>query len=335
MKALLSLAPGGPETLQLRDRPDPVPAPGELLVRVETCGVNFPDSLIIEDRYQGRFDRPFSPGGEISGLVEQVGEGVTAFSPGDRVVAFVMIGGMAELICVPAANAIAIDPVSDGAVMAQLATTYATSWHGLVDRAHLQAGETLLVLGAAGGVGIAAVDIGKALGARVIAGVSTEEKAELARSAGADLVFLYPSSADSPEERRAASATIKAAVGAEGADIIYDPVGGAMTEAAFRALAWNGRHLVVGFPAGIPALPTNLALLKGASLTGVFMGAFAERDPAAARDNVQKLFSLYAAGRLNPPVTARFPLAEGGQAIRMVAERKAMGKVVVLPGARA
>jgi NADPH:quinone reductase-like Zn-dependent oxidoreductase len=329
MKALLSVRPGGPETLELRDIPDPAPAAGELLVRVSTCGVNFPDALIIDDRYQARFARPFSPGGEVSGVVEAVGAGVSGHAPGDQVVAFVMLGGMAERLCVPAQAATRIAAGEDGAVMAQLVTTYATSWHALVDRGHLAAGETVLVLGAAGGVGIAAVDIAAAMGARVVAGVSSPEKAAAARAAGAYDAFIYPGRLATAADRRALAGHIKEAVGPHGADIVYDPVGGALTEAAFRALAWGGRHLVVGFPAGIPSIAANLALLKGGALIGVFMGAFAARAPAAARRNIDTLLELCRSGRIRPTVSARYPLERAAEAIAAVAARRAIGKTVV------
>ena len=329
MKALLSLEPGGPETLQLTELPDPVPGPGELLVRVRAAAVNYPDVLIIEDKYQFKPPRPFAPGGEIAGEVEAVGEGVDGWKPGDRLIAVPGWGGMAERIVIRAKSAI---PLSEGRSFtdgAALMLTYATSIHALYDRGRLEAGETLLVLGAAGGVGLAAVELGKARGARVIAAVSSEEKAAAAREAGADGTIVYPTGPFDRDGQKALAQLFKDAVGPDGANVIYDPVGGDYTEPALRAVAWEGRYLVVGFPAGIPKLPLNLTLLKSCDVCGVFWGAFAARDPRANAAHVAELFRLWDQGKINPRVSATYPLERGGDAIAAMAARQVIGKLVV------
>jgi NADPH:quinone reductase len=329
MKALLSRAPGGPDTLELAELPDPVPGPGQLLVRVRACAINYPDVLIIEDKYQFRPERPFAPGGEIAGEVEAVGEGVTGWVAGDRVIAMLGHGGLAEKVLVGAATAL---PLPEGRSFedgSALILTYATTIHALLDRGGLKAGETLLVLGAAGGVGLAAVELGKAYGARVVAAVSSEEKAAAARAAGADEVLIYPRGPFDKEGAKALAQQFKAAVGPDGADLVYDPVGGDYTEAAVRALGWQGRLLVIGFPAGIPRLPLNLTLLKSCDVRGVFWGAFAGRDPAANAAHVRTLFRLWDEGRIAPRVSRTWPLAEGGAAIAHMAARQAVGKLVV------
>ena len=326
MRALLSHEPGGPETLRLEEMPDPKPGQGELLVRVRAAAINYPDVLIIEDKYQMKPPRPFAPGGEIAGEVIEVGEGVAEWTVGERLVAVTGFGGLAELIAVPAKSAYRLPhdrSFTDGAA---LLLTYATSIHALADRGRLQAGETLLVLGAAGGVGLAAVELGKAMGARVIAAVSTEEKAAAARDAGADEAIVYPAD---PSDRKALAELFKTATGVAGADVIFDPVGGDYSEAALRAIAWGGRFLVVGFPAGIPKLPLNLALLKGCDVCGVFWGAFAARDPEANAAHVEQLFRWWSDGRIAPRVSETYPLERGGEAIAAMAGRRAIGKLVV------
>ena len=329
MRALLSHVAGGPETLRLDDLPDPVAGPGELLVRVRAAAINFPDVLIIEDKYQMRPPRPFAPGGEIAGEVETVGEGVEGWSVGDRLIAVPGFGGLAEKIVIPAKSAIPL-PVSrrfvDGAA---LLLTYATSIHALYDRGQLKAGETLLVLGAAGGVGLAAIELGKARGARVIAAVSSEDKAQAARDAGADAAMVYPPGPFDKQGQKALAQQFKEAVGPAGADVIYDPVGGDYAEPALRSIAWEGRYLVVGFPAGIPRLPLNLTLLKSCDVRGVFWGAFAARDPQANAAHVATLFRLWDEGMIGPRISATYPLARGGEAIAALAARSVIGKVVV------
>ncbi len=329
MKAMLSKAPGGPETLELGDLPDPVAASGQVVVAVHACAINYPDVLIIEDRYQFKPPRPFAPGGEIAGVVEQVGEGVTGFAPGDRVIAMVGHNGLAEKVAVDAGR---LYPLPEGRSFAEgaaLLLTYATTIHALLDRGRLAAGQSLLVLGAAGGVGLAAIELGKAFGARVVAAVSSEEKAQAAREAGADETIVYGRAPFDRDQSKALAEQFKAAGGKRGFDVIYDPVGGDYAEPALRSIGWEGRYLVVGFPAGIPKLPLNLTLLKSCDVCGVFWGAFATRDPAANRAHVERLFALWAEGRITPRVTRTFALAQAGEAIRAMADRTAIGKLVV------
>jgi NADPH:quinone reductase len=332
MKAILSRAVGGPETLELADAPDPVAGKGEVLVRVAACGVNFPDALIIEDKYQFKPTRPFSPGGEIAGVVEAVGEGVTGLKPGQRVLASTGWGGMAEKVACEARRVMPIPDVMPFEEAAAFLMTYGTSYYALKDRASLKAGETLLVLGAAGGVGSAAVELGHAMGARVIAAASSEEKVAAAKGWGADEGLVYPSGPFDADGRKKLADLFKRACGEKGADVIYDAVGGDYTEAALRAIAWEGRHLVIGFPQGIAKLPLNLTLLKSCQVVGVFWGAFAARDPKANAANTRELFALYEKGAIRPRVSKTFSLAEAGEAIAWLSGRKAMGKVVVRVG---
>ena len=332
MKSLLSEAVGGPETLRLTDVPDPVPGPGELLVRVRAAAVNSPDVLIIEDKYQFKPPRPFAPGGEIAGEVEAVGEGVDGWKAGERIIAVPGWGGMAEKLVIPAKSAIPLPADRSFTDGAALLLTYATSIHALYDRGRLQSGQTLLVLGAAGGVGLAAVELGKARGAHVVAAVSSEEKAAAARDAGADEAIVYPQGPFDKDGQKALAQLFKDAVGPDGAHVVYDPVGGDYTEPALRSIAWEGRYLVVGFPAGIPKLPLNLTLLKSCDVCGVFWGAFAARDPKANAAHVAELFRLWDEGAINPRVSATFPLERGGEAIAAMAARKVIGKLVVTIG---
>jgi len=332
MKALLSHEAGGPETLRLTDLAELSPGPGELLVRVRAAAVNYPDVLIIEDKYQFKPPRPFAPGGEIAGEVEAVGEEVVGWKPGDRLIAVPGWGGMAEKIVIPSKIAIPLPAERSFTDGAALLLTYATSIHALYDRGQLQAGQSLLVLGAAGGVGLAAVELGKAKGARVIAAVSSDEKAAAARGAGADEAIVYPRGPFDKDGQKALAKLFKDAVGPDGADVIYDPVGGDYAEAALRAIAWEGRYLVVGFPAGIPKLPLNLTLLKSCDVCGVFWGAFAARDPKANAGHVVELFRLWDEGKIRPHVSATYPLERGGQAIAAMAARQVIGKLVVAIG---
>ena len=329
MRALLSLEPGGPDTLRLTDVPDPAPGPGELLVRIRAAAVNFPDVLIIEDKYQFKPPRPFAPGGEISGEVEVVGEAVEGWKPGDRVIAVPGWGGFAEKIVIPAKSAIPLPEGRSFVEGAALLLTYATSIHALYDRGKLQAGQTLFVLGAAGGVGLAAVELGKAKGARVIAAASSEEKASAAKAAGADAAIVYPTGPFDRDGQKQLAQLFKEAVGPAGADVIYDPVGGDYSEPALRCIAWEGRYLVVGFPAGIPKLPLNLTLLKSCDVCGVFWGAFAARDPKANAAHVAELFRLWDQGEIQPKVSATYPLERAGEAIAEMAARRVIGKLVV------
>jgi NADPH2:quinone reductase len=329
MRALLSKSVGGPETLVLEEAPSPVAGPGQAVVAVKACGVNYPDVLIIEDKYQFKPPRPFSPGGEVAGVVEAVGEGVTAVKVGDRVLANNTAGGMAEEIAVDAGRLVAIPDAMPFDEAAAFIMTYGTSYYALKDRGFLKAGQSLLVLGAAGGVGLAAVELGAAMGARVIAAASSEEKVALAREHGAAEGVVYPPGPFDRDGQKALADLFKQACAPGGADLVYDGVGGDYAEAALRSMAWEGRFLVVGFPAGIPRIPLNLTLLKGCDIVGVFWGAAVARDPKAHRRNVAELMDLYVAGKIKPYVSERFPLEKGAQAIAHLASRKAMGKVVV------
>lgn len=326
---MLSKASGGPHTLSLEEAADPQVGKGQVLVGVRACAINYPDVLIIEDKYQFKPPRPFAPGGEIAGVVEAVGEGVTDWAPGDRVIAVPGHGGLVEKLVLSPAQLYRLPEGRSFEDGAALLLTYATTIHALLDRGKLKAGQTLLVLGAAGGVGLAAIELGKAYGATVVAAVSSEEKAEAARTAGADVALVYPRGPLDKEASKALAEAFKAAVGPKGADVIYDPVGGDYAEPALRAIGWEGRYLVVGFPAGIPKLPLNLTLLKSCDVCGVFWGAFAARDPEANRAHVDTLFRLWSDGKIAPRVTEVFPFAEGGAAIAKMAARAVIGKVVV------
>ena len=329
MRALLSKVPGGPETLVIDELPDPVAGEGQVVVAVKACSINYPDVLIIEDKYQFKPPRPLAPGSEISGVIESVGEGVTGWAPGDRVIATTGSGGLVEKIALPVSSLYRLPDGRSFAEGASLLLTYGTTIHALLDRGHLVEGNTLLVLGAAGGVGLAAVELGKAFGARVVAAVSSEEKAAAAKEAGADVTIVYPRAPFDKEQSKALADEFKAALGPNGADVIYDPVGGDYAEPALRSIGWEGRYLVVGFPAGIPRLPLNLTLLKSCDVCGVFWGAFAGRDPKANAAHVETLFRLWDEGRISPRVSATYPLARGGDAIAALASRQAIGKLVV------
>jgi NADPH:quinone reductase-like Zn-dependent oxidoreductase len=329
MRALFSHEPGGPETLQLAEVLEPAPGAGELLVRVRSCAINFPDVLIIEDKYQLKPARPFAPGGEIAGEVLAVGEGVSGWFPGDRLIAAVGFGGLAERVVVPADRGIPLPPERSFEEGSALLMAYATAIHALVDRGKLRTGQTLLVLGAAGGVGIAAVEIGKALGARVIAAVSSDEKARAAQEAGADAAVIYPSGPFDRDGQKALAQLFKEAVGPRGAEVIVDPVGGDYSEAALRSIAWEGRFLVVGFPAGIAKLPLNLTLLKSCDVCGVFWGGFFARDPKRNAEHVEQLFRWWDEGKIAPKISATYPLERAADAIAVLRDRKAVGKLVV------
>ena len=329
MRALLSKAPGGPETLELSTLADPVAGKGQVVIAVKACSINYPDVLIIEDKYQFKPERPFAPGGEIAGVIESVGEGVSGWAAGDRVIAMIGNGGLSEKIAVDAARLYPLPEERSFAEGAALILTYGTTIHALLDRGHLKQGQTLLVLGAAGGVGLAAVELCKAFCARVVAAVSSEEKAAAAKEAGADATLIYPRAPFDKAQSKALADQFKAAVGPNGADVIYDPVGGDYAEPALRAIGWEGRYLVVGFPAGIPRLPLNLTLLKSCDVCGVFWGAFAARDPQANQAHIERLFRLWKEGAIAPRVTETFTFADGGKAIAKMAARGAIGKLVV------
>ncbi len=323
MKAVLVRAFAPLDQLALADVPAPTPGPGEVLIEVRAAGVNFMDGLIAQGKYQTKPPLPFSPGAEVAGIVTATGAGVTGIRPGLRVLAATGHGGFAEQVVMPAAGVMPLPEGMDFAIAASFPIVYATSHHALKDRAQLQAGETLLVLGAAGGVGLTAVEIGKVLGARVIACASSEEKLALCRQYGADATINY-SSGDLREK-------IKELTGGKGVDVVYDPVGGAYAEPCVRSLSFLGRYLVVGFASGeIPKIPLNLLLLKQASLVGVFWGAFAKLRPEHNAANFAELFAWYARGLLRPHVSERYPLAEFASALDTVMNRRAKGKVVLL-----
>lgn len=329
MRAVLSKAPGGPESLVVEEVMDPTPGPGEVVVEVKAVGVNYPDALIIADKYQFKPERPFAPGAEVAGVVDAVGEGVKGVFRGDRVVAVPGWGGMVERLKVRADTLIPIPDGMDYETAAAFIMTYGTSYYALKDRAQLQPGETLLVLGAAGGVGAAAVELGKAMGARVVAAASTNDKVEFALELGADNGLIYPSGPMDKAAQKALSGEFKLSTGRDGADVVFDGVGGDYAEPALRAMDWNGRYLVVGFPAGIPSLPLNLTLLKSVSVIGVFWGAAVARDPKAHAANMAELMQLYAEGKIKPRVSRTFPLERAHEAIQALSDRTAVGKIVV------
>jgi NADPH2:quinone reductase len=325
MKALLCRSLTGIDDLRVEEVDAPKPGPHEVLVDVAAAGVNFPDVLLVQGKYQFKAPPPFAPGFELAGTVADVGAEVKHLKRGDHIAAIVSHGAFAQQCLVPAKAALQLTHGTDLAAAAAMLFTYATSYHGLKDRAAIVPGETLLVLGAAGGVGLSAVQLGKLLGARVIAAASSEEKLALCRDYGAAETIDY-----SREDLREG---VKRITGAKGVDVVMDPVGGAYSEAAFRSLAWNGRHLVVGFTAGdIPKLPLNLPLLKGAALVGVFLGGMLEREPQRARENARELVEMLAKGAIRPHVSGTYPLERGTEALREVAERRAKGKLLIVPG---
>lgn len=322
MKAVVCDQFGLPETLVVRDVPVPVAGPGQVLVRVAACGVNFPDTLLIQNQYQFKPPLPFSPGGEVAGTVEAVGEGVGPFRPGDRVAALTGWGGFAEYVVAEAAKTLALPDELDFETAASVLYTYGTSYHALQDRARLQPGETLLVLGAGGGVGLAAVQLGVRLGARVIAAASSAAKLAVCRELGAAETINYAT--EDLRER------LKTQTDGRGVDVVYDPVGGPYTEPALRSMAWRGRYLVVGFAAGeIPKIPLNLPLLKGCEIVGVFWGRFAENEPQASARNFRDLLGWLSEGSLKQHVHARYPLADAPRALRALLDRQVVGKAVV------
>jgi NADPH2:quinone reductase len=328
MKAVLSKTPGLPGTLVLEDVTSPRAGPGEVVVSVKAVGVNFPDFLIIQDMYQYKPPRPFSPGGEISGVVKEVGEGVTTLKVGDKVFGGIGAGGMREEVAIAASRMNKLPdfmPFEEGAA---LLMTYGTSQYALKQRGQLKPGEKLLVLGAAGGVGLAAVELGRAMGAEVIAAASTQDKVDFAISKGAHKGFVYPSNPLSRDQQKAFSDQIKHISGG-GVDVIYDGVGGDYAEPAVRALDWEGRFLVIGFPAGIPKLPLNLTLLKSCQIVGVFWGAWVARNPEEHAENLAELFALYQAGKIRPHISNTYSLDQAAEAILELSERRAKGKVVI------
>ncbi|HYN13768.1 MAG TPA: NADPH:quinone oxidoreductase family protein [Burkholderiales bacterium] len=322
MKAVVCKQYGPPELLTFEELTSPKAEAGEVVVSVKAASLNFPDVLIIQNKYQFKPPLPFTPGSELAGVVKEVGEGVSGVRPGDKVMAFTTYGAFAEEVKTEASRLIPLPDKMDFVTGAAFLLTYATSDHALRDRGALKAGETLLVLGASGGVGLAAIEIGSALGARVIACASSEDKLAVCREHGAWATVNY--AAEDLRER------IKALTEGRGVDVVYDPVGGPYTEPAFRSIAWRGRLLVVGFAAGeIPKLPLNLALLKGAAVVGVFWGDFARREPAQFAQSVRQLAQWYAEGQLKPHVSQTFPLEKAAQALKLMAARQVKGKLVL------
>jgi NADPH2:quinone reductase len=314
----------GPRGLRVDEVPDPVAAAGQVLIDVQAAGVNFPDVLLTRGKYQFKPALPFSPGGEVAGVVAAIGPGVSSVAVGDRVAATVISGAFVEKLVVPELAAVALPDAVDTRVGAATLLTYATTYHALVDRAELGSGQTLLVLGAAGGVGLAAVEIGKLLGARVIAAASTDEKLAFCKQHGADEGICY--TREDMKER------VKALTGGAGVDVVYDPVGGEYAEPALRSIAWQGRYLVIGFAAGdIPRIPLNLVLLKGCQIVGVFWGSFAMREPARNRANAERLFAWIAEGRLAPHIDAALPFDRAAEALERLERREVMGKLVLVP----
>jgi NADPH:quinone reductase len=324
MKALLCTHLGGPDDLEFRDVPEPSAGPGEAVVRVEAAALNFFDTLIIAGKYQIKPELPFSPAAEFAGTVETVGAGVTAVAPGDRVAGYVGYGAARERVAVAADQLVTLPDGLDAARAAGLIVTYGTAFYALQDRAQLKPGETLAVLGASGGVGLAAVELGRIMGARVIACASSADKLHFARVHGADEVVNYAT-----EDLRAA---LRRLGGEHGIDVVFDPVGGPHAEAALRSLAWLGRFLVIGFAAGdIPKLPLNLVLLKSCDVLGVYWGSWVARDGAAHRANMAQLLAWCATGKISAHVHAAYPLAQGAQALHALKDRAVMGKVVLTP----
>ncbi len=322
MKAVLCKQYGPPDTLVIEELPSPKAGAGEVVVTVKAASVNFPDVLIIQNKYQFKPPLPFSPGSELAGVVKEVAPGVSGWKAGDRVIAFTTYGAFAQEVKTEAARLLPLPAGMDFVHGAAFLLTYGTSDHALRDRGALKGGESLLVLGAAGGVGLAAIEIGKALGARVIAGASSEAKLAVCREHGADATINYAS-----EDLRK---RVTELTEGRGVDVVYDPVGGAYTEAAFRSLAWRGRLLVIGFAAGeIPKLPLNLPLLKGAAAVGVFWGDFARREPQAFADSVRQLARWYGEGKLRPHVSQTLPLEKAAEALKLLASREAKGKIVL------
>src|SRR6266480_3563251 len=323
MKAVLCKAFGPPESLAIEEGEPLKPGKGQVVISVKACGVNFPDTLIIQGKYQSKPPFPFIPGSEVAGIVKELGEGVDTINVGTRVMAFIGMGGFAEEAIADASHIIPMPHTLDFATASAFLLTYGTSHYALKDRAQLKPGETLLVLGAAGGVGLAAVEIGKVMGARVIAAASTDEKLEVCKQQGADEVINYVN-----EDLKV---RVKELTGGDGVDVIYDPVGGDYSEAALRGIAWGGRHLVIGFTAGeIPRIPLNLPLLQSCSIVGVFWGSFMAREAGHYQENIQELLSWFSAGKLKPHISATYPLEQAAEALNDVISRKVKGKVVLL-----
>jgi NADPH2:quinone reductase len=323
MKAVLCKEYGLPDSLVLAEVEPLRPGKGQVVISVKACGVNFPDTLIIQGKYQLKPDMPFTPGSEIAGIVKEVGEGVEHVQVGEHVIAFTGVGGFAEEVAADAAKLIKMPSGMDFATAAAFTLVYGTSYHALKDRAQLKSGETLLVLGAAGGVGLAAVELGKVMGAHVIAAASSAEKLAVCQQHGADELINY--STEDLKER------VKALTRGKGVNVIFDPLGGNYSEAALRSIAWNGRLLVIGFAAGdIPRIPLNLTLLKGCSIVGVFWGSFTEREPQRNQEHLQELLTWFAQGKIKPHISATYSLEQAADALNDVMNRKVKGKVVLV-----
>ena len=332
MKALRCVELGPPEKLQISEVPDPEIIPGHVLIDNKAGSVNFPDVLMIQGLYQFQPELPFTPGGESAGIISAVGDGVENLKVGDRVFAMTGIGAFAEKIVVPEAAAVKIPDSMNFETAAALPMTYGTSLYALKQRGMLKEGETLLVLGAAGGVGLATVELGKAMGANVIAAASTQEKIDLCVKHGADQGFIYPVGKLDRAEQKELSSKIKELTNGAGPNIVYDPVGGSYSEPCLRSIAWEGRYLVIGFAAGadaIPKMPLNLTLLKGCQIVGVFWGAWVGMFPDDNKKNFEKLFELHSEGKINPEVSDSFCLDDGSKAIAHLKDRKAKGKVII------
>jgi len=329
MKAIISREPGGPETLEFGEVPEPVAGVGQMLIQVGACGLNYPDLLLIQDLYQQKMPRPFTPGGETAGTVLAIGEGVTGFRVGDRVAGTTPAGGLAERALITAQGAVHLPDAMRFPEGAALIICHGTALYALDIVAKLQPGETLLVTGAAGGVGRAAVELGRALGATVVAAVSSEEKAAVARQAGAHRTVVYPNTPLDRETSKALTEHFKANCGPNGADVIFDVVGGDYSEPALRAIAWGGRFLVIGFPTGIARIPLNLPLLKGCSINGVFWGRWRGLQPAADRILLDRMVRMVEAGQISPLISLQVPLERAADGFKAFSDRSAVGKIVV------
>ena len=330
MRAILCKDYGPPESLVLEDIESPTAGENDVVIKVHNAAVNYPDILVIQNLYQIKPPLPFSPGGEVSGEVIASGDKVDTLKIGDRVMAVIGTGGFREEIAVPASLCMPIPDSLDFKLAAAMGLTYGTSYHALKDRARIQSGETLFIMGASGGVGLAAVELGKSMGARVIAAASSEDKLQVCRDHGADATLLYKTGGLSPDEQKAFSEEVKNLTDGKGVDVVYDAIGGDYAEPAVRAMAWGGRYLVVGFVAGyIPNIPLNLTLLKGTSLVGVFWGRFNAEQPKDARQNIIDLLRLLQEGNIKPHISGVYSLEDAAKALRQMAERKVMGKLVI------
>ncbi|MBL4792253.1 NADPH:quinone oxidoreductase family protein [Citromicrobium bathyomarinum] len=330
MKAVLTKEVGGPETVVVENIDTPAPGKGEVLVDVAACAINYPDTLMIRDLYQFKPERPYSPGGEISGTISAIGEGVEGWQVGDRVLSGIGSGGLREQVAVEAGRLFKVPEGIDLVESSALLMTYGTMIHALKDRGDIKPGDTVLVLGAAGGVGLASIELAKAYGAKVVAAVSSEEKARVAKDAGADETVVYERAPFDKDASKKLAGDFKNAVGPNGADIVVDIVGGDYSEPALRSIAWEGRFLVIGFPAGIAKMPLNLTLLKSCDIRGVFWGAFAAREPQRNAQNIAELFEFWKDGKISPQISETFSLDDAGKAIEKLDNRQAIGKLVVV-----